>query len=482
MGVFALTAPILRLFGVIHWPWGVALSPFTVIGAGTAMTVVFSVYREPLAAFGAGLLGRRAAAVKTTPPPDRLEAAPAAGEAGEQILADHPEILAALCHGFRMKKLLPSVLGHPVTDPWGVYHAALTASPTRLSQLRILAATHTAVFARTRRKEGGRISDAQAMRLALDAFRPCAQKSEAGRGHPDCPFEHVTVIFGAESPNRDANLRSVAPKVRALLERQYPQLRTARLSDGSEIAFAQWQRSAAEDRAEIGRLRKDLERQTRTVEELRRHLADSEARVEALEGAAERQRRQAHEAARDEQQRIVADLRAAVDRADRDRARELQRYEAEMAKISASHDAIAAERDALEAALLTAGSSTDDPDATFATDLTGVRVLLVGGETRQMAPLRERLESLGARLLHDDSVAAAEHVSRVHVVVFWIRYLSHPTYFGVRQKVRALKVPHGYWTRTSPSSLAALVASILAAGQTPTRETPVVTEGAGTVN
>ncbi len=81
------------------------------------------------------------------------------------------------------------------------------------------------------------------MRMALDAFRPCAQKAEVGRGHPDCPFEHVTVIFGAESPNRDANLRSVAPKVRALLERQYPQLKTAQLSDGSHVKFAEWQRT-----------------------------------------------------------------------------------------------------------------------------------------------------------------------------------------------------------------------------------------------
>ena len=135
--------------------------------------------------------------------------------------------------------------------------------------------------------------------------------------------------------------------------------------------------------------------------------------------------------------------------------------------MSTANEAIAAERESLELALLTAATGEDDADLTPAGDMTGIRVLLVGGESRQVAPLREHLESLGARLLHDDSVAAAEHVAHVHVVVFWIRYLSHPTYFGVRQRVRALRVPHGYWSRSSPGSLATLIASTMAGAERP---------------
>jgi hypothetical protein len=459
VGAAAVALPVLRWFAVVHWAWAIVLAPFTAIGAATTVGVTFFLYRDKLVAVRRRIFGGPAAPVGQTPPPERLDVPQVAVEAGESILAEHPEILAALCHGFRMKKLMASVLGQPVTDPWAVYQAALVASPTRFGQLRILAATHTAMLAKTRRTDGGSLSDATAMRMALDAFRPCAQKAEVGRGHPDCPFEHVTVIFGAESPNRDANLRSIAPKVRALLERQYPQLKTAQLSDGSHVKFAEWQRTAAHDRAEISRLRRDEERQIRTIEELRVRLSDGEARVDTLTHAAESQRREAQGIARAEQELVVADLRAAISRAERDHTRDAQRQTTEFAKLSAAHDALAAERDALELALLTAGAGSDETDQVLEPDIHGLRVLLVGGESRQIAPLREYLESRGAQLLHDDSVMAAEHVSHVNVVVFWIRYLSHPTYFGVRQKVRTQRTPHAYWSRTSAASLVALVAS-----------------------
>jgi hypothetical protein len=484
-GAALVTPPVLRLSGAVDWAWALVLAPFTAIGAVGAIGITAFFYREPLAAIRTRVFGARAADVGTTPPPDRLEPPQAAAESGDAILTEHPELLAALCHGFRMKKLMPSVLGQPVTDPWGVYRAALTASATELGMLRLLASTHTAQLAKARRKGGGRVSDAAAMRAALDAFRPCAEKAEAGRGHPDCPFEHVTAIFGAQSPNRDANLRSVAPKVRALLERQYPQLETSRLADGSQVRFADWQRRASQDREETSRLRKDLERQARTVEQLRAQLTDAGARVDALSEAAARQRREALDDARTAQARVVSDLRAALDLTAREHTRDLQRHETEIAKVSAAHDALAAERESLELALLATAAGGEDPDQTLQSqsqsDITGVRVLLVGGEPRQIAPLRERLESLGAQLLHDDSVAAAEHVAHVHVVIFWIRYLSHPTYFGVRQRVRALRTPHGYWGRTSPGSLAALVASTLADGRTPAGEPSTIGDGgAGT--
>jgi hypothetical protein len=457
--------PLLRLFGVVDWAWALVLAPFTALGAAVGIGALAFVYREPLGAIRRRLFGDRAGAVELTPPPDRLEPPPAAVEAGEPILADHPEILAALCHGFRMKRLMPAILGHPVADPWGVYEAALAAPAADLGALRMLARLHTARLAAARRKGLGRVSDAAAMRAALDAFRPCAQKAEAGRGHPDCPFEHVTAIFGADSPKRDANLRSVAPRVRALLERQYPQLETATLADGSQVKFVAWQREASEDRAELARLRKELERRDRSTDELRAHLAGQEARIQALTDATDRQRRDAQEDARARQARLVADLQETIQRMSREHVRDLQRHEARFAKLDAAHHVVAAERDDIELAMLATSADDDDADRAAAPDLTGVRVLLVGGEPRQIAPVRERIESLGAQLLHDDSVAAVEHVAHVHVVAFWIRYLSHPTYHGVRQKAQALGTPRCYWGQTSPGSLAALVARTLADAQ-----------------
>jgi hypothetical protein len=69
-----------------------------------------------------------------------------AADAGEGILAEHPELLAALCHGFRLGRLQPTVLGRPVTDPWGVYAAALLASSFELEQVKILARKHMQRF------------------------------------------------------------------------------------------------------------------------------------------------------------------------------------------------------------------------------------------------------------------------------------------------------------------------------------------------
>ena len=465
--------PALRLLAVIDWPWAVVLAPFTAVGVVFAGVIGVFFYREQFALLRTGAAG-------TTPPPDHLDPPPGADAGDDRILAQHPEILAALCHGFRMKRLLPTVLGQPVTDPWGVYTAALTASAGELESLRLLATLHTARFAQSGRKGGRRPSDADAMRAAIDAFHRCASNAEAGRGHPDCPFEHVTVIFGTRSPNRDANLRSVAPKVRALLERRYPQLTTARLADGSSVKFADWRKTASEDRAELVRLRKEHERQDRTVIELRAQVVDERARVDVLRDAADAQRRQAHEAARAEQEQVVAELRAAVERAARDHTRDRQRHEAAMSKLSAVVDSLTHERDSLELALLASAGSADEADPASDVDLSGVRVLLVGGEARQVPPIGERLESLGAHLLHDDGVAAGEHIGHVQLVVFWIRYLSHPTYFGVRQRARAARAPHCYWMRTSPDSLVALVARALAEERAPAAEPAIAARAAST--
>jgi hypothetical protein len=458
--------PILRMAGVVAWPWAVAFAPFTILGVGFAGGLVWIAYRHEFEALLIRFTGAPRGGAGATPAPDHLDPPRHATDSDTRILAQHPEILAALCHGFRMKQLLPTVLGRPVTDPWGVYEAALTAPADELAALDVLAAAHTARFAETGRRFGKRPSDAHAMRQGLLAFRRCAQKAEHGRSHPDCPFEHVTVIYGARSPARDANLKSVAPKVRALLERQYPQLKTARLADGSQVKFEDWQKEAAKDRADLDKLRKELDREARDIEALRSQLEEERAVVARLRDAADAQRAQARDAARAQQEQAMAELRAALDRTSADAARELQRFDTERARLVAAAEAVTEERDALERALFLAGTARDGDDddgAVAALDtLQGVRVLLVGGEPRQIPPLREHLESLGAQLVHEDSVAAAELVARAHVVVFWIRYLSHPKYFGVRQKVRALRATHCYWMQTSPASLAGLVARTVA--------------------
>ena len=445
----------LRVLGFIDWAWALVLSPFTAVGVVVAAGIIGFLVPQ-------WLVERRPAGA-TTPAPDQLDPPAVTDEADFRILVQHPEILAALCHGFRMKRLLPSVLGQAITDPWGVYKAALTASPGELDSLRMLAALHTARLAGSARKDGGRLSDAQTMRSAVDAFRPCASRAEAGKGHPDCPFEHVTVIFGAKSPSRDANLKSVAPKVRALLERQYPQLKTARLTDGSDVRFTDWGHRAAQDRSDMAQLRAERDRQEHAIRDLRAKLDEERARVEALRAASEAHRRQVLETARTEQAQVVADLRAAVHRADIEHGREIERQQTAASKLEAANEALAIERDSLELALLGSDATANDGEPAPDQDLSGVRVLLVGGEAQQTIPLREHLEARGAQLVHDDSVAAAEHVAHVQLVVFWIRYLSHPTYFAVRHRVRTARVPHRYWGRTSPSSLVALVASAVGA-------------------
>jgi hypothetical protein len=443
----------IRGLGIVDWSWAVMFAPFTVIGLLAVCVLGAFLTRQWWAL--------RRADEGVTPAPEQLEPLPPTEDADLQVLSQHPELLAALCHGFRMKRLMPVVLGVPVTDPWGVYQASFQASETQLSELTMLASGHTTRLAESGRKDGGRVSDAVAMRRAVDAFRQCASRIEAGKGDPDCPFEHVVAIFGAKSPNRDANLRSVAPRVRTLLERQYPQLKTARLGDGSDGRFSDWGQDASASRAEVTRLRTERTRHEGTIRELRAALAEEQQRVESLRAAADDHRRQSVDAARAEQAAVVADLRASLVRAEAEQARERQRLQASHDKLAAAHEALASERDLLERALLATGDDAADGRAVPEVDLAGVRVLLVGGEANQVRPLREHLEARGVTLLHDDSVAAAEHVPHVQVVVFWIRYLSHPTYFGVRQRVRSTRTPHRYWGQTSAGSLTGLIVDAL---------------------
>jgi hypothetical protein len=72
--------------------------------------------------------------------------------------------------------------------------------------------------------------------------------------------------------------------------------------------------------------------------------------------------------------------------------------------------------------------------------------------------VREHAESLGVQMLHADSVNAAQLIGSADIVVFWIRYLSHPKMYAVRRECRVRGALHCYWMRTSPTSLVSLLA------------------------
>jgi hypothetical protein len=459
IGVAAVVLPLLRAFQLVRWPWGLAFAPFTTIGMVFAIMMAAVSLRPTWIAFRAraGTLG---AGAGTTPPPEQLAPPQHAEDADERILADHPELLAALCHGFRKLRFVPTVLGRPVTDPWAVYEAAVSASSIDLLQLRLLARRHVERFAGF--AKGRRPSEAQVMKRAIEAFQKCSTRSLGSRVDPDCSFEHIVVIFGTQSsPNRDTHLASLAPKVRVLLERQYPQLATTRLDDGSHMKYAEWNKQAALDRAELARLQRDQVRLAESVEETASQLKAARAQVASLHDAAETTRREARTAARAEQGRLTDELRATIERAQQEHTRQLQRADGERDRLQETVDELSAERDMFERLLFS--SADEDTVVPAETDgLAGLRVVLVGGEEAQMPPIREHLEALGIQFVQQDGSGAADKVAGAHLVVLWIRYVSHPTAFTIKRECRNRRVPLTYWTRTSPASLAALIAQAAA--------------------
>jgi hypothetical protein len=446
----------LRAGGVIGWPWALVLAPFTIAGVVFVCGMLAMQFR-PRLEWLRDLFGP-AHKDLVTPAPDHLEPPLAGTGAGQRILVEHPELLAALCHGFRMCKLRPTVLGRPVTDPWGVYAAATLASADAFQEIELVARLHVQRFATRGRQAMGRMpSDAQVMKRAVDAFRRCAARSGSDRANADCPFEHVTVVFGSRSPNRDEHLKSIAPKVRALLERQYPQLATGRLADGSAIRYTEWQQQVAHSRKELDRLRKEHERLARKYDETLRALADARTQVDTLAAGLDSARQQAQETALARARESIQARQAALEREQQAHARSLRQFDAERERLLASIEALSAERDAIEHALFAADDVAETGPPIAPDALTGLRVLLVGGNEGYLPPIREHLHGFGVQLLHEDGPGATEHVAGVHVVVLWTRYLNHPTYFAVKRECRLRGVPLGFWMSRSPGSLLAVI-------------------------
>jgi len=455
---FAAVLPLLRVTRVVSWPWALVLAPFTAVGMLSAGGGVFVLLRDRIRALR-GLADGSAGGL--TEAPEQLEPPLVADEAGDGILVKHPELLAAICHGFRRHKFQPRLLGRPITDPWGMYQAVAAGSSLDYQQFRALVRRHTEALAEMgRKKKGRRPSDSQALHEAVRAFQRCSARTEKGRGDPDCTFEHVAAIFGARVPSRDAQLKTIAPKVRKLLERQYPQLATASLADGSRVKYDEWQNQATRDRRELAMLRKAHDRVNAKLEQTQAELAQARAHSDALRDRIETDRQAARTAARVEREQAFDELRAQMDRERAESARQLQRLELERDRLAATVEALNSERDSLERALFESDESEDDGvrDEVSAAELVGLRVLLVGGAEHQIPPIREHLAAHGVQLLHQDDPAAAERVAGVHVVVLWIRFVSHPTALTVKRECRLRGVPVRYWSRTAPASLVGLLA------------------------
>lgn len=462
----ALLLPPLRAFRVVDWPWGVALAPFTLVGAIVSAVAVWVYGRHGLAALRDRLGG---GGVSLTPAPEQLGSPVGAKEAGDGILVRHPEILAAICHGIAYRKLLPTVLNRPTEDPWGVYEAALEANADAFGELRLVAEQHVRLFAKRGRRRGRLPSDARVLKKALEVFHRCAAKAQAGRADPGCTFEHVTTIFGAVTPARDRHLKAIAPKVRKLLEREYPQLSTATLGDGSSVKYEEWRKEAARDREELAKVRKEYERMSRRVEDVQAELEEARADADALRESRQSFRVEARRAARAAQEERVRELQDALRAHQKDEVRQLNRFEAMKARLEDTIATLTAERDELEEALFDAAPEDDEAEGGLAPDmveaLAGLRVLLVGGHEGQIPPIRDHLESLGVQLSHADGPIAADQVGTMHAVVLWVRFLAHDTAWVVKPECRARGIPCLYWSRTSPQSLASKIAERMASDQ-----------------
>jgi len=462
-GVFlgaAALLPVLRAAGLVDWPWAVAMAPLAAVGAF---------------AFGAGVWRRLAPAVVEpwrrmlrvggvvlTPAPARLERL-SEDTGPHAILAKHPELLAALCLGFRTRRRASRVLGRPVSDGWGIYEAATAGAPECFDELAELAVLHTHAYAvRGQREDGAIASESRTLRKAMSAFRNCAVKAKAGTTNVSCTFEHVVVMFGAKVPSRDEKLRAVVPRLRSLLEWKYPRLAEARSEAESPTAeIERLKRELVRERNEITRARRDAERQRRKLEDARAALADAAAERKARKASTRATRQWARTEARAEQEEALAELRAALEEERAALERQAARFEAERERLAAAYEALSADHDALEAALFQqdADEESQVPDVL----LPGVRILLVGGHEGQLPTLRAFLAERGVQLLHHDGPTAADRVGGMDLVVLWVRWVSHATAAAVKRECGAREVPIAYWKRVSPESLLAVVAGTLAA-------------------
>ncbi len=443
------------------WSWALVLAPFTIMG------VVFALTASGILGLGAWRRFRGVIEPENlTPPPERLRPPRDAASVGDRILEDHPEILAAICHGFRIKGLATRVLGESASDPWGIHRAAVGAPGEGIEELFQKAHLHTRHMAHEGHKKRGKgpvPSDGTVLKHAVQAFGRCAARTESGRGNPDCTFEHVVAIYGARTPARDRHLKAIAPRVRRLLERQYPQLATAELSDGSAVQYEKWREQATHDREEIERLQREFERAERKLEEAHDRIREARSEADTLRESVEDERARARQTARERQAQVVEELRETLAARTAEHERVASRLEGRIERLERALREQEREQTRLERALF-ADDEGADPDPVDLSVLNGTRVILVGGDSGRINPIREHMEGHGAQLVHEDREGGTDLVANAHVVAIWIVQVSHPTMYAVRRECRMTGVPCVYWSRSSPESLATLVAEALATG------------------
>lgn len=395
--------------------------------------------------------------------PERLAPPRNATAVGDRILEEHPEILAAICHGFRIKGLVGSVLGRPASDLWGIYAAATDASSDDVEGLYQAAHLHTRHMAHEGHKKRGKgpvPSDGSVLKHAVRAFGRCAARTESGRGNLDCTFEHVVAMFGARTPSRDRHLKSIAPRVGRLLEQQYPQLPTAELSGGSAVKYEKWKEQAARDREEIERLQRELDRAERKLDEANARIREARAETEELRDSVEQERARARQDARERQAKVVEELSETLATRTAEHERTVARLNGRIERLERTIREQELEQTRLEKALVVVDEVDDVEQVDFGV-LNGTRVVLVGGDSGRIAPLREHLEGHGVQLVHEDREGVTDLVANAHVVAIWIVQVSHPTMYAVRRECRMTGVPCVYWSRSSPESLAVLLAEAL---------------------
>ncbi len=398
-----------------------------------------------------------------SPPPARLESPVDITSRREGIVVDHPELLAAVCHGLRKEKIVRSVLGRPTADPWGVYREALVGGDEGLEAVRTAAVAHTERFReRGRAAKGRKAPEAQVLKNAVHTFEQCARKAEAGHNSPECTFEHLTVIYGVDLPSRNRHLMEAVPRVRRLLKLMYPEL-------DLDSAVNSGPRSSKEARREVVRARREVARLTKANEQLEESLAEAEAALEkakavreSLRARFESHRHRSRAEADSVREEVWREAEASIESARQDRAGEIKRLEFDKRQLQKQLDEVTRERDAFERALFSGdeegAEDGDDVSGSVAAErLAGTRILLVGGMERQVPPIREHLEAHGVQLLHEDSHAAAGMLDTVHVVVLWTRFLSHSIAEAVKGECRARELPWLYWTRASPGTLLQLL-------------------------
>jgi hypothetical protein len=164
-----------------------------------------------------------------------------------------------------------------------------------------------------------------------------------------------------------------------------------------------------------------------------------------------------------------------VERSHQEHARQIQRLEGERDRLQETVEELSAERDMFQRLLFTTENERSVP-RWCRRRAPGLRVLLVGGEEALVPPIREHLEARGIQLLQQDGASAADLVQGAHMVVLWIRYVSHPTAFTVKRECRNRRVPLTYWARTSPASLAALIQEAASAARVAGSPVPALSQ------